>query len=347
MKTVAVSALHRGENPQPGAAVIASLRRSFKDIRIAGMSYDPLESGLYGNGHDKPDSSYLMPYPGMGTEVILKRIDEILQHEKLDVIIPCLDSEIDNYINMEPELKKRGITCVLPTKESLKYRAKSNLPELCSKTNVLTPKTKVIYNLFELELYADSIVYPVYVKGKYYEAHLVYYKGELLEVSTSITRVWGWPILIQEAIIGEEYGVAGIGDGKGNIIMECCIRKMLRSTSGKGFAGIVIENFELDEFTKRIIAELKWNGPFELEFIKTPGKPMMLFEINPRFPAWIDFPSQVDFNMPARLLEQLLGIKNTTPINSIHAGQIFIRHAIDIVGNIEDFARISRTGNTI
>ena len=49
---IAVSGLHRGENPQPGAAVIASLRRRFPGLRLVGLSYDPLESGLYGQGAD-------------------------------------------------------------------------------------------------------------------------------------------------------------------------------------------------------------------------------------------------------------------------------------------------------
>ena len=31
---IAVSGLHRGENPQPGAAVIASLRRRFPGLRL-------------------------------------------------------------------------------------------------------------------------------------------------------------------------------------------------------------------------------------------------------------------------------------------------------------------------
>ena len=46
IKAVAVTGLHRGENPQPGAAVIASLRRAFPNLRVVGLSYDPLESSL-------------------------------------------------------------------------------------------------------------------------------------------------------------------------------------------------------------------------------------------------------------------------------------------------------------
>ena len=43
---VAVSGLHRGENPQPGSAVIAALRRVYPRLRVVGLAYDSLESGL-------------------------------------------------------------------------------------------------------------------------------------------------------------------------------------------------------------------------------------------------------------------------------------------------------------
>ena len=97
---IAVSGLHRGENPQPGAAVIASLRRRFPELRLVGLSYDPLESGLYGQGADHADIAYLIPYPGVGTRALLERLSDIHAREGLAAVIPCLDSEIQNYIDL-------------------------------------------------------------------------------------------------------------------------------------------------------------------------------------------------------------------------------------------------------
>jgi len=48
LRALAVTGMHRGENPQPGAAVVASVRRRFPGVRVIGLSYDPLESSLYG-----------------------------------------------------------------------------------------------------------------------------------------------------------------------------------------------------------------------------------------------------------------------------------------------------------
>jgi carbamoyl-phosphate synthase large subunit len=345
-KSIAISGLHRGENPQPGPSVIASIRRSFPSIRIIGLSYDSLESSLYSDLGDQPDVAYSMPYPDIGPEALTERIEYILERENLIAIIPCLDLEIPNFISISPKLHEWGIKCILPTIQSLEVMNKSNLYNFCRQIDVFSPKTKSAVNPSQLEFIAEELGYPVYVKGRIYEAQLANSKQELIESSKSISKLWGWPLLVQEALIGEEYNIAGLADGKGDIIASCSIRKFQRSSNGKGFAGVVIEDPELDRLAKRIIKQLHWNGPFELEFIKMSGKPHALFEINPRFPAWVDFPSQVGCNLPARLIENLIN-KEHQPLQPCSAGQMFIRHSIDLVTNIADIAEMTVTGEHI
>jgi carbamoyl-phosphate synthase large subunit len=65
--------------------------------------------------------------------------------------------------------------------------------------------------------------------------------------------------------------------------------------------------------------------------------------MNPRFPAWVDFPSQIGCNLPARLLESLLHA-SSAPLRPCSAGQMFIRHSIDLVADIADIAEMVTTG---
>lgn len=346
MINVAITGLHRGNNPQPGAAVAAGLRRRFPDLRIVGLSYDPLESGLYCHDGGRPDVAYLMPFPGAGAKATLDRLDEILQTEPIDYLIPCLDSELDNYIQLQPELKSRGIGCLLPSQQALDDRSKSNLDAFCGQLEVPTPRTLMANDPDTLAALALQLGYPVYVKGRFYEAHLATTPKELYEAFASIASVWGTPVLVQEMVVGEEYDILGMGDGEGGLLASCSIRKMLRTSAGKGFAGVVVADPDLDELVARVIGALRWAGPFELEFIKVPGKPHALFEMNPRFPAWVDFPSQIGCNMPARLLEQLIGL-DATPLQTCTPGQMFIRHSIDLVADIAEVAEMTITGRRI
>ncbi len=346
MINVAITGLHRGNNPQPGAAVAAGLRRRFPDLRIVGLSYDPLESGLYCHDGGRPDVAYLMPFPGAGAKATLDRLDEILQTEPIDYLIPCLDSELDNYIQLQPELKSRGIGCLLPSQQALDDRSKSNLDAFCGQLEVPTPRTLMANDPDTLAALALQLGYPVYVKGRFYEAHLATTPKELYEAFASIASVWGTPVLVQEMVVGEEYDILGLGDGEGGLLASCSIRKMLRTSAGKGFAGVVVADPDLDELVARVIGALRWAGPFELEFIKVTGKPHALFEMNPRFPAWVDFPSQIGCNMPARLLEQLIGL-DATPLQTCTPGQMFIRHSIDLVADIAEVAEMTITGRRI
>jgi carbamoyl-phosphate synthase large subunit len=345
-KTVAVTGLHRGDNPQPGAAVVASLRRRFPDLRIIGLSYDPLESSLFCRGNERVDATYLLPYPGVGPDALLERLDTILAHENLDFVIPCLDTEISNYISLNSALAERGIQIVLPTKQSLDRRSKSNLAELCDDLDVPFARTKDAQNPETLAEFADDIGYPVYIKGKHYEALLVNSRQQLFESFAKIMRTWGGPVIAQEALVGEEYDLVGLGDGEGRMTGHCTIRKMLRTPAGKGFAGVVVIDPALEEMGRRIIESLRWNGPFELEFIKVSGRPHVLFEINPRFPAWVDFPSQIGCNLPAQLFERLLDVE-LSPLEVCKPGQMYIRHSVDLVGDIADLAEMASTGERL
>lgn len=96
--TIAVTGLHRGENPQPGSAVIRSLRRVYPELRIIGLCYDTLESGLYSE-EDAPDAAFTLPYPSAGLEAFWDRLDAIREIERFDVLIPCLDAEMAPLVN--------------------------------------------------------------------------------------------------------------------------------------------------------------------------------------------------------------------------------------------------------
>lgn len=346
MKCVAVTGLHRGENPQSGPPVVASLRRRFPDLRIVGLSYDSMESGHYSQNDDRLDATYLLPYPKAGHKALLTRLDAIDKKDPIDAVIPCLDSELPNFIKIRAELVKRGIKCILPTAQAFAQRSKENLQALCRRVDVPTPATLASSDPAKLARFVAKIGYPAYLKGRYYEAHLVHSPQELYYIFNELMRIWGGPVLAQEMTLGEEYDVVGLGDGEGNIIASCSIRKMLRTKAGKGFAGMIVADPALDVLARRIVDALRWNGPFELEFVKAAGHPHKLFEMNPRFPAWVGFPSQVGCNLPARLLERVLDARQAS-LRECVPGQMFVRHSVDLVGDIADLAQMAAKGERV
>ena len=102
---------------------------------------------------------------------------------------------------------------------------------------------------------------------------------------------------MQEPLIGTEFNVMGLGDGAGGLLGSCAVRKLIISDKGKGNGSVVVRDLRLDEITRRVMAATRWSGPFELEFIRDQRDDgYRLIEINPRFPAWVGFPTQLGAN---------------------------------------------------
>ncbi len=341
--TIAVTGLNSGENPQPGPGVIRSLRRRFRNIRIVGLAYGTLESAIY--AENSADVVYQIPYPSTGIEAMLERIDYIQTADQIDILIPTLDAEILPLINAQDELEKRGIKMILPTLESFQARSKERLHEVVEDTDTDVPKSASVFSVGALAKVAATMRYPMMVKGPYYDAYKVHSQTELLSAFHKVMGEWGGPVIVQEFIAGEEFNIAAVGDGEGRMLASCTIRKSVRSEKGKGYGGIVVDDPELTAIGKQLMKTLHWQGPCELEFIQDndTGK-YYLLEINPRFPAWVDFPSTFGYNLPKLLVDRMTEDDPVAIPSQCPTGYFFLRHATDISGRIEDLGQLTTYG---
>ncbi len=341
MKTpcIAVSGLHRGENPQPGAGIIRSLRRVYPEAEFVGLVYDIQESGIYAAGG--PDHVQLMPYPNAGQEAFLERIDALLAEAAIDILIPSLDAEIELLVHLADELEERCIRTCLPSREALRRRAKAFLPELAKTCGIAIPETRVAHDMYAVRAMLNSLEFPLMVKGAYYDARRVQNGVQAQYAAAKLFSQWGAPVILQRCVAGPEFNVLGLGDGLGGVSGLCSIRKTAVSEAGKGLGGIVIEDETLTKLVRRLIGELRWNGPFEVELIRDEAAGRyVLIEINPRFPAWIDFPSQIGANFPAALVRRLLGETPGEPLPPCAPGTFFLRHQIEVIGEVSRYGEL-------
>ncbi|MAT13731.1 MAG: biotin carboxylase [Planctomyces sp.] len=343
--TIAVSGLNRGENPQPGAAIIQSLRREFDDVKIVGLVYEVMESGIYAD--NCADVIYQLPYPGKGTAAFLDRLDHICESHPIDVFIPTLDAEMDGILRIEEKLIERGIKVMLPARESYVNSKKQALSKLAAECGCRIPRTCQAIETKALMTAVDVIGFPIIIKGPFYGADKVQSRETLVEKFNTIIRDWGGPVILQECIKGKEYNVIAVGDGKGEVEGCCAIRKTVVSEKGKGYGGVTIRDNKLDEISRGIIKHLKWNGPLELEYIRDDATgEFLLIEINPRFPAWVDFPSQIGCNLPVKVVQKLMNLESPA-IPACEAGKFFVRHSIDLVGDLAQLEQLSILGELV
>lgn len=339
---IAVSGLNAGENPQPGPGIIRSLRRRYSNIRIVGLCYEAMESGIY--AADGPDFVYRLPFPSAGVATLRARLDEILSEQLIDILIPTLDTELHGLLKLAEELADRDIRTLLPRADALRACRKADLPAVARRCGCRTPTSINAVDESGLLAAAEEIGFPLMVKGPYYGAYRVFDERTALERFASIIASWGGPVVVQQCIDGGEFNVMAVGDGDGGSSGMCAVRKTILSDRGKGFGGITVCDDVLEETATALIRALKWRGPLELEFIRDDTTDSFyLIEINPRFPAWVDFPSTFGHNLPALVVEQLM--QGRMPrLPECPSGKFFIRHSVDLLGDISQLGELSTTG---
>ncbi|MBI3372709.1 MAG: ATP-grasp domain-containing protein [Betaproteobacteria bacterium] len=342
--TIAVTGMNAlPENPGPGLAVARCLREAYGPrIRLVGLGYDALDPGLYLSEYC--DSAHMLGYPSEGSEVLLERLAGIHADKHIDLLIPCLDSELPQMVSTAPRLAAMGIRTFLPDAQALARRSKDRLSELCEAAGVACPEIKPVTSAnFFRTCQADGWSFPMVVKGPFYDARIVRSAEEGAAAFRSIAAEWGLPVLAQRFVAGEEYNLTGVADNNGILLGEVMMKKRALTAKGKAWAGIAIFDENLADAARRLVAALHWKGPLEVEMMRDAGGSYHLIEINPRFPSWIYLSQGVGRNLPALLTELALG-RPAPALPAPRPGTMFIRYALETIVPLCDFETMMMDG---
>lgn len=340
--TIAITGLNNTDNPGPGVPFIRAIRESDRfETTVIGLAYENMEPGIYMNGIT--DKTYLIPYPSSGSEQLLERIEQIHRKNPIDVLIPNYDAELFTFIKNENWLRERGIRTFLPQMESFMERAKDSLSSFGRKYDLKVPKSLPLTGAHQVEQLFEELDFPVFVKGKFYDAYKAWDKHEVNTLFHKISAKWGLPVMVQEFVEGTEVNVIALGDGKGNTIGAVPMRKTYITDKGKAWGGITIDDEKMLTLTYDIIRKTKWRGGMELEMIKTRENEYYIIEINPRLPAWLYLSVAAGQNLPEAMVRLALEEK-VEPFHAFKAGKMFIRYSYDLIGDISLFESITVKG---
>ncbi len=232
---------------------------------------------------------------------------------------------------------------VLPTLEQFESRHKVNLYDYGKKHDIKVPFSKMIHDTKDLPELAEEFGFPMVIKGKFYDAKIAYTVEQAIQHFYKISAEWGTPILVQEFVKGTEVNVCGVGDGQGGLIGAVPMRKLYITDKGKAWAGVSLDDQNLIDITSNLTSATKWQGPFELEFMKTDDGEYYLIEINPRFPAWCYLTVGAGQNQIEQLVNLGMG-RNVTKFDTYDVGKLFIRYSYDNIVDMEEFEKISTLG---
>lgn len=338
MKTViGISGINATDNPGPGCGVARSLSEINPRFPVIGLSYDVNDPGNY--MLDIFSNSFLMPYPSKGWEIMTTSLSEIQKKSGLNILIPCLDAELPLMIKNKDSLAKIGIKTLLPTLAQFELRNKEHLPKLAEEIGCLHPKTKTVFSIEEmLEVLKNDIHLPAVIKGKYYQAYIVYNLDMAVLKATEIAGAWGFPILVQEKIEGQEVNMIGLSNQSGEVKGRVSIKKQLTTSLGKVWTAVTIRDERLDKICDDFARHSSWRGPFELEFM-TNQNGVYLIEINPRFPSWVYFATAVGVNLP-EMLVKIIEEGDCASNLDYPLGKYLVRYSSEFVADLSQFQNL-------
>ncbi len=338
---VGVSGINAVDNPGPGVGVARALKDDQAlNVKIVGLAYDAMEPGIYLDW--LIDKTFMLPYPSTDKDTFIERLLYIKNSYGLDFIIPNLDAELPLYAKYSAELEEFGIKLFVPTPEQFRLRSKDRLEDVAEKININIPQTKVISSVQALTEAIQEIGLPVMVKGALYKAYRAYTLQEAVGYFYKIAAEWGYPIILQQVVSGEEMNVVGVGDGEGRIIGRVGIKKMWITQLGKIWTGVTIKNGPMLAAAENFVREYCWKGPFELECM-VDGDTVYLLEINPRFPAWSYFTTGVGVNLPANTVRKAFNLPLTAP-DDYETGKLYIRYTYETITDMKSFQNIITKG---
>jgi len=93
------------------------------------------------------------------------------------------------------------------------------------------------------------------VKGALYKAWRADTLAEAHGHFAKLVAEWGYPVIIQEIVIGVEMNVIGVGDGNGRLMGQVAMKKITVTELGKIRTGVTIWHPGLLEATRRFVAE--------------------------------------------------------------------------------------------
>ena len=329
---IAISGLNNTDNPAPGIPVIKSLR---DEHQIIGLSYDANEPGNYMKMCEKV---YLMPYPSLGLKELKSRLMHIQENSGIEAVIPNLDAELPLYIKYQKEIESLGIKLCLPSLENFELRNKNRLNTLAKSLEMTYPETFEVSSVEELMKIAKKESFPLMVKGNYYKAYMSHNLESAIENFYTISNEWGFPVLVQKVVTGEELNLVGVGDGKGELKGAVAIKKLTTTEIGKIWTGITIQNEKLLQIAKDFVSHTKWKGPFELECI-TNQSDIFLIEINPRFPAWVYFATDIGINLP-KMVVDIMQDKEVEAQFDYPMNKMYVRYTGELVTDFTDLIQL-------
>ena len=215
--------------------------------------------------------------PRIGSEDYISSIIDICNKEKIDLIVPTIDTELLILSQKKDVIEKNTNAKVLVSNENVIKicRNKINTQLFFEQNNFGVP-----IQIKEEDIKNENVQFPVFIKPLNGSSSINTFKVNNIEELRFFYNYVKEPI-VQEFMEGEEYTVDCFLDFDSNII-TIVPRKRIATRSGEIIKGKILKDREIINDIKRVLETLKPIGQITIQCMKTK-EGIKYIEINPRF----------------------------------------------------------------
>lgn len=215
--------------------------------------------------------------PRVTTQEYIVEIVKICNEEKIDLIIPTIDTELQILADNRHYIEKETMAKVLISDSD--FIKIANDKRISYKWFIENGfKSPRILSESELEMKKYEL--PLFIKPLNGSSSINAFKVNN-ERELSFFREYINEPIVQDFILGEEYTIDVMSDFEGNIV-SIVPRLRIATRSGEISKGRIIKDRELIEEVKKVCDKAKIRGPITLQCIKN-NEGIYFIEINARF----------------------------------------------------------------
>lgn len=280
--------------------LVKAFRDASKELdvksKLVGVDMDELAPALR-----FVDSMYKVPR--LNSEDFIPTIIDICKKEKINLIVPTLDTELLLYAQNKKIIEEKSGAKVMVSDEKVIsiIRNKVKTYEFLRENGFNVPKL-----ITEIEIKNNDYEFPLFIKPLDGSSSINNFKINN-EKELKFFKEYVPNPMIQEFVAGQEYCVDVFSDFEGNAI-TVVPKARLAHRGGEITKAKVIKDRELIEIGKKIVDILKPVGEINFDCIKTDNG-ISIIEINGRFAGGSPISFKAGANSPKNLYKYLLGEK--------------------------------------
>ena len=249
---------------------------------------------------------------------------DVCQAHDVSLLCSLHDWEAPYIAASAQRFKEIGVCLVMPTLEIVNICLDKYKTFLFAERNgVRSPKTYLSEAATAEALLRGEVAFPLVLKPRWGQGsiglRIVHGLAELASAYHSLNQEikdGGFAhladldtsqIVIQECLIGQEYGVDIVNDLNGEFA-ACFIKKKLAMRAGETDSAITVEQPMIESLSRQVAAATRHPGNMDADFFVLENGEAVLLELNPRFGGGYPFSHLAGVNIPAALIAWCEGI---------------------------------------